>query len=85
MANVFQGPVMALWGCDVSHQEECCNLLQFRFHNASWQFGNMTLLLKYINVHPELGVKIRYATVEEYFDYLYNTKLQFTVKSDTFL
>jgi len=66
---------MAVWGMD------------FKFHNASWEFGNMTQvrlhsnsylfsfiltkqLVNYINANPSLGVKIRYSTLAEYFDYL---------------
>lgn len=54
---------MAVWGSD------------FRFHNASLQFENMTKLVNYINHHPELGIHIRYSTVSEYFDYLHSLDL----------
>eukprot|EP01102_Stenamoeba_stenopodia_P016404 TRINITY_DN5735_c0_g1_i1.p1 TRINITY_DN5735_c0_g1~~TRINITY_DN5735_c0_g1_i1.p1 ORF type:complete len:722 (-),score=108.19 TRINITY_DN5735_c0_g1_i1:1110-3275(-) len=58
-ASYFRGPFLAVWGND------------FRFPNASVQFGNMSQLVNYINENPSLGVKIRYSTLAEYFDYLY--------------
>lgn len=42
----------------------------FKFHNAKVQFENMDRVIDFINDHSDLypGLKIRYATVGEYFD-----------------
>ncbi|XP_053314235.1 epididymis-specific alpha-mannosidase [Spea bombifrons] len=56
------------WGCDK------------QFFNSSVQFGNMDLLLDYINNHTEFGVNVRYATLGDYFHSVYNRNFTWDVR-----
>eukprot|EP00300_Choanocystis_sp_HF-7_P016033 c19276_g1_i4.p1 GENE.c19276_g1_i4~~c19276_g1_i4.p1 ORF type:complete len:969 (+),score=194.56 c19276_g1_i4:14-2920(+) len=54
----------------------------FEFQNASIQFNNMSLVMAYINAHPNAyaplkNVTIRYSTLAEYFAALRRTKTEF--------
>eukprot|EP01117_Protostelium_nocturnum_P002404 TRINITY_DN1308_c0_g1_i1.p1 TRINITY_DN1308_c0_g1~~TRINITY_DN1308_c0_g1_i1.p1 ORF type:complete len:1186 (+),score=397.13 TRINITY_DN1308_c0_g1_i1:18-3575(+) len=42
----------------------------FKFKNTRAQFDNMDQLVKHINQHPEMGVKIQYSTPSTWFDEL---------------
>ncbi|XP_063313819.1 epididymis-specific alpha-mannosidase [Pelobates fuscus] len=55
------------WGCDK------------QFFNSSVQFGNMDLLLDYINRHDEFGVTVQYATLGEYFSSIRDRNLTWDV------
>ena len=37
-----------------------------KWQRGDWQRQNMTLIMDYINGHPELGIKIHWATIAEY-------------------
>jgi hypothetical protein len=57
-ANMLQLP----WGGDM------------RWQNASYYYGNMTVLIEYVNARPsEYGLHVRWATPSEYFDALHAT------------
>lgn len=59
-AQIYRGPLLTVWGSD------------FRFVNAHRQFGNMTQLVNYITAHQEaFGMRVRFSTLREYFDALY--------------
>ena len=43
-----------------------------RWQNASYYYGNMSVLIKHVNANPaEYGMHIRWATPSEYFDALH--------------
>lgn len=47
-----------------------------QFYNSSIQFNNMDPLMKYINQNSkEFGVTVRYATLGEYFQAIYQSNL----------
>eukprot|EP01116_Phalansterium_solitarium_P019430 TRINITY_DN5407_c0_g1_i1.p1 TRINITY_DN5407_c0_g1~~TRINITY_DN5407_c0_g1_i1.p1 ORF type:complete len:801 (-),score=286.01 TRINITY_DN5407_c0_g1_i1:107-2509(-) len=72
MSSYYRGPLMAVWGSD------------FRFKNASYNFGNMTLLINYINANPSLfGLHIQYATLADYFDTLHAMDLKWPFYDQT--
>ncbi|KAM3938652.1 epididymis-specific alpha-mannosidase isoform 2-T2 [Leptodactylus fuscus] len=56
------------WGCDK------------QFFNSSIQFNNMDLLLEYINSKAEFGVTLRYSTLGEYFQSIYNRNMTWEVR-----
>ncbi|KAM8939546.1 epididymis-specific alpha-mannosidase [Pelodytes ibericus] len=58
------------WGCDK------------QFFNSSVQFGNMDLLLDYINEHKEFGVTVQYATPGEYFRSIHTRNLTWDVRNN---
>ena len=54
-----------------------------QFFNASIQFENMDKLVKYINMNSKaLGVKVKYATLGEYFEAIYNTNSTWALKQE---
>lgn len=55
---------MGVWGTD------------FKFANATVQFSNMSLVIQYLNEHPELNVTLKYSTLSEYFDALYSSSIE---------
>ena len=66
--NVYQGPMLAVWGSD------------YRFHNASKMFGNMSRIHEEINANPaKYGMKVRYTTLSEYVDHIHGQNLSFPV------
>ncbi|KAJ6251723.1 alpha-mannosidase [Anaeramoeba flamelloides] len=57
----------------------------FHFQHASWQYGNMSLLIQYINTHQEkYNMTIQFSTLREYFSDLYSRELEFPVSSENF-
>ncbi|KAJ6228690.1 alpha-mannosidase [Anaeramoeba flamelloides] len=57
----------------------------FKFQHASWQYGNMSLLIDYINSNPEkFNMIIQFSTLREYFDDLYSRELEFPVTTQNF-
>jgi hypothetical protein len=65
---VYQGPILAVWGSD------------YRFHNASKMYGNMSKIHKEINADPaKYGMKVRYTTLSEYVDHIHSLDLSFPV------
>ncbi|XP_052003302.1 epididymis-specific alpha-mannosidase [Xyrauchen texanus] len=57
------------WGCDK------------QFYNASVQFINMDVLMKYINTHSDkYGVTVEYATLKDYFQAVHWTNLSWDVR-----
>ncbi|KAJ6236893.1 alpha-mannosidase [Anaeramoeba flamelloides] len=57
----------------------------FKFQHASWQYGNMSLLIDYINSNPEkFQTIIQFSTLREYFDDLYSRELEFPVTTQNF-
>ncbi|KAJ6230895.1 alpha-mannosidase [Anaeramoeba flamelloides] len=55
------------------------------FQNASIEFGNMTLLVNYINANQDkFNMKIKYSTLRETFDDLYSRNLDYPVSDENF-
>jgi hypothetical protein len=46
----------------------------FTFREPSRMFGNMTLLINYINQRPEFKMNVKYSLLSEYFDAIEKTK-----------
>ncbi|KAJ6249120.1 alpha-mannosidase [Anaeramoeba flamelloides] len=74
----------------VSHQYQGNLVLQTfghdrAFQNASIEFGNMTLLVNYINANQDkFNMKIKYSTLRETFDDLYSRNLDYPVSLENF-
>ena len=65
-APYYRGDLLLLWGHD------------FGFWDAPAMFGNMSLVIDYINAHADaFGFAIRYSTLAEYFDAKYASGIAF--------
>ncbi|EGC34354.1 hypothetical protein DICPUDRAFT_98237 [Dictyostelium purpureum] len=45
----------------------------FRFQNSALEFDNMDRLIEYFNSNPHFGINIKYATLDEYFEAVFNS------------
>lgn len=52
----------------------------YRFHNASKMYGNMSMIHNEINADPaKYGMKVRYTTLSEYVDHIHSLNFSFPV------
>ncbi len=71
--NWYRTPnVLIPWGCD------------FMYQNATLVFSNTDLLLNYMNAHSaDYGFTLRYGTLSEYFQAIFDTQTTWPVRSHT--
>jgi len=70
-SSYYRNLVLAPWGND------------FRFADARSQFGNMSLIINYINARPDqFHLNIRYSTLADFFDALHNLTLTWPAIND---
>jgi lysosomal alpha-mannosidase len=56
----------------------------FHYTNAHMWYKNYDRLIKYINSKPELGVKIKYSTPDDYIEAIQKEKATYPSKTDDF-
>jgi len=68
-------------------QNELLHLIgdDFHYSNAFKYFGNIDRLIKYINDHPQWGVKIFYSTPSAYIKEINKLNLRYQEKTDDFM